>query len=163
MSIPQIARATNLAISTVRTRLLESGVQLRSRAEGVRLRSDDIATVQRGTRRKPTSEETRQKIREAALRRGERDAAGSRITTSGYVEFTRGIHKGRSVHVVVMEERIGRRLLPDECVHHVDGDRSNNDPNSLALMTRAGHTRLHRLQDEMSGRTRERSEDGRWN
>jgi hypothetical protein len=50
-------------------------------------------------------------------------------------------------HVRLMELEIGRRLHPDEVVHHRDRNRQNNDMSNLQLMTRAGHTRLHRLED----------------
>jgi hypothetical protein len=162
MSLSQIAKATGMCLSTLRGRLLDAGVKLRCPADGMRLRLPDIARVQRGVRRGPMTEEARQRVREAAIRRGERDAVGTRITTSGYVEFTRGLNKGRLVHVVEMEERLGRRLLPDECAHHIDRNRSNNHPDNLALVTRSGHTRLHRYEDELSGATRERADDGRW-
>ncbi len=51
-------------------------------------------------------------------------------------------------HRLVMERKLGRRLLPDEVVHHIDDDRANNDPDNLELfssngdhlrVTRAGH------------------------
>jgi hypothetical protein len=36
-------------------------------------------------------------------------------------------------HRIVMEERLGRPLLPSEVVHHIDGDRQNNAPENLGL------------------------------
>lgn len=50
-------------------------------------------------------------------------------------------------HVHVMEEHIGRRLNPDECVHHKDRNRGNNDIDNLQLMTRSDHTALHQKED----------------
>lgn len=46
-------------------------------------------------------------------------------------------------HIAVAEERIGRRLRKDECVHHLDFDRSNNHPNNLLVMLKSEHRRLH--------------------
>jgi hypothetical protein len=61
-----------------------------------------------------------------------------------------------------MEQRLGRRLLLDELVHHIDGDRLNNDDSNLELLTRSSHSRLHRLQEIMSGKYRERDVYGRF-
>lgn len=36
-------------------------------------------------------------------------------------------------HKIVMEQQIGRYLRDDESVHHIDGDRANNDPANLQL------------------------------
>lgn len=46
-------------------------------------------------------------------------------------------------HVVVMERHIGRRLLPNEDVHHLNGNKQDNRIENLALMTKAEHSRLH--------------------
>jgi hypothetical protein len=46
-----------------------------------------------------------------------------------------------------MEARILHRTLEKgEEVHHIDGDRRNNDPENLLLMTQEGHYRLHKHQ-----------------
>ena len=51
--------------------------------------------------------------------------------------------KGRHMHRVVAEEILGRKLLPHEIVHHRDGDKWNNDPSNLLVMTQAEHARIH--------------------
>ena len=43
-----------------------------------------------------------------------------------------------------MELHIGRRLHPGECVHHIDGNRLNNDLANLQLMDHGEHSSLHR-------------------
>jgi DNA-binding XRE family transcriptional regulator len=45
----------------------------------------------------------------------------------------------------LMQKRLGRPFLDDEVVHHVDGDRSNNDEHNLSIMTRRAHARERKL------------------
>ena len=48
------------------------------------------------------------------------------------------------VHVLVAEEKLGRYLLPDEVVHHIDEDKLNNRPdNIMVFATKADHTSFH--------------------
>lgn len=49
----------------------------------------------------------------------------------------------RLEHRVIMEIHIGRTLRIDEIVHHIDGDRSNNDPSNLKVMSQSEHIRHH--------------------
>ncbi len=47
-------------------------------------------------------------------------------------------------HILVAEKKIGRELYPQEVVHHIDRNRSNNDPdNLLVFATKADHTSFH--------------------
>ncbi len=159
LSIPQIAAAIGDPKSRVRTALLNAGVALRSRKDGVRLRRDDLSSQRRGRKRGPHSEATRRRMSEQRHAWAEANAAGISVR-SGYAEHTRGEHKGRLVHDVIMEARIGRRMRADEIVHHIDGDRLNNNENNLALMTRSAHSRLHRREDQLSGNIRGRKANG---
>lgn len=51
-------------------------------------------------------------------------------------------------HHYVMCESIGRPLDSDECVHHVDRDRSNNNISNLLLLTNSEHMLLHAKEDK---------------
>lgn len=69
---------------------------------------------------------------------------------NGYIcKYVRGYNKKGNVkmHRAVMEEHLGRRLSPDEVVHHIDGDKTNNDISNLAVMSREEHSSLHRKQE----------------
>ncbi len=45
---------------------------------------------------------------------------------------------------VVMEQKLGRKLLPGEIVHHIDCNHENNDPQNLVLLGNVGiHTKVH--------------------
>ena len=52
---------------------------------------------------------------------------------------------------LVMEEKLGRRLLPVEVVHHCDGDKTNDAPDNLMLFAScAEHTRYHAMVPRLS-------------
>ncbi|MEN6293902.1 MAG: HNH endonuclease, partial [Methanobacterium sp.] len=53
-------------------------------------------------------------------------------------------------HHYVMYNEIKRPLNVDECVHHIDRDRTNNNLNNLILMTHSEHTKLHAVEDRNS-------------
>lgn len=69
---------------------------------------------------------------EAAPRKAAKGAALWTPTRDGYMRrsFNGEI---QLQHRCVMEERLGRRLWPDETVHHKNGDRSDNRIDNLEL------------------------------
>lgn len=50
---------------------------------------------------------------------------------------------GRHTHRIIAEQKIGRSLKPGEIVHHIDGNKRNNNPDNLVVMTQSEHCRLH--------------------
>lgn len=163
LSIPEVSEKTGIAKSTLRFRFKKAGI-LRSRADAVRAAADKgkLGAGLRGKKRVFT-EEWKENISKGKLAHGREHSESTRLTSTGYMEFTRGDHKGRLVHCVVMERRLGRRLYRDECVHHIDGNKVNNSENNLALLTTSAHARLHRREEELSGIKKERNENGTWN
>ena len=82
--------------------------------------------------------ETRAKLRRAHLGTGNGSSYAKRY--------------GRHEHRVVAEELLGRPLLPGEVVHHIDGNRRNNAPENLIVLTsQAEHARLHMTQAKQGG------------
>jgi hypothetical protein len=50
---------------------------------------------------------------------------------------------GRHEHRVVAEQMLGRPLKRNEIVHHIDGNKHNNDPSNLQVMTQSEHMKAH--------------------
>lgn len=52
-------------------------------------------------------------------------------------------------HVKIMQDHLGRRLTSDEVVHHIDGDKSNNDISNLDLCTKKEHNLCHATSEKI--------------
>lgn len=52
-------------------------------------------------------------------------------------------------HRRIAELKIGRKLRKGEIVHHIDGNKLNNNPDNLVVLSRADHGRIHQLTDAM--------------
>jgi hypothetical protein len=53
-------------------------------------------------------------------------------------------HGYMPVHVIVAEKAIGRLLLHNEVAHHINGDKLDNRPENIAVITRAEHVIHHK-------------------
>jgi hypothetical protein len=51
-------------------------------------------------------------------------------------------------HRLAMEEKLGRFLLPEESIHHIDRNTMNNVPENLALFTKENFHRKHHIKTQ---------------
>ena len=51
----------------------------------------------------------------------------------------------RDEHRVLMEQHLGRKLTRNEVVHHVNGNKRDNDIENLEVMPLSDHSRMHQL------------------
>lgn len=72
------------------------------------------------------------------------------LNDQGYVRVNLGtgrLARGRVLeHRYVMEQQLGRELLPDETVHHVNGQKTDNRPENLELWV-SKHPKGQRVED----------------
>lgn len=68
---------------------------------------------------------------------------GGGITTKGY-RCIRINGKQILEHRYVVTQALGRKLLPYEVVHHINGEKLDNRIENLQLMTVEEHNNLHR-------------------
>ena len=62
----------------------------------------------------------------------------------------------KDLHRVIAEKMIGRPLLFNEVVHHIDGDKLNNRQENLEIMSRSDHSRMHMTGNIRSAETKEK-------
>lgn len=62
----------------------------------------------------------------------------------------------RDEHRLVMEAHIGRSLRSDEHIHHIDGNKRNNDISNLKILSKEDHTRHHMIGNVPSDKTKQK-------
>jgi predicted DNA-binding protein len=157
-SIWEAAKSIGVSGQTVQRILNKAGIE-----RGLKRFSEDDADILRRDYAKfradrrlcdlaETLGRTRQFICRKAKELGITDISGSykpvieSVDSMGYVSL-RGYKQVNSKHIhrAVAEEKMGRKLLPGEVVHHIDGDKTNNSPENLQVMSNSDHVKLHGL------------------
>lgn len=55
------------------------------------------------------------------------------------------IYRTKRIHRLIAEQKLGRPLKKGEVVHHIDGDKTNNDPSNLMIFaSQAEHMKYHK-------------------
>lgn len=68
-----------------------------------------------------------------------------RVNKSGYQQFKDPRTGGWTlVHRRVAEKLVGGKIYPGREVHHIDGDKSNNRPSNLRIVSPEEHRQIHR-------------------
>lgn len=67
-----------------------------------------------------------------------------RLSNSGYQQFKdKATGKWVYTHRRVAEKMVGGKIYSGREVHHIDGDKINNRPSNLILLSKVDHLRAH--------------------
>lgn len=71
---------------------------------------------------------------------------------NGYKVIHIGRGEGIKEHRLIMEQQLGRKLLPNEIVHHRNGIKDDNRPENLMVLSASEHHSRHRRAEKLLGR-----------
>lgn len=144
----EVANRMGIAVGTVFNTIKRNGIPVREPGQGFKGKTHSAEArekIGKAHRGKIVSTESRMKMSQASRIGG----IGHKKMHDGYIAVYFPDHphstKGGYVmeHDLVMSALIGRWLRSDECVHHINEDKTDNRKENLQLMTKSEHMRYH--------------------
>lgn len=145
----KVAKELGVAIGTVYNHLKRYGIETRAQNltfSGHHHTEETRAKISAVHKGKVVSAETRKKISEVKTNGG---IGHKKLRSDGYIAIYFPDHPCSTKegyimeHILVMEARIGRHLKENECVHHINENKTDNRKENLLLMTNSEHMAYH--------------------
>lgn len=76
---------------------------------------------------------------------------GKRLNHNGYVEVRKPSHhraRGNGYvfeHILIAENKLGRKITKDEHVHHINEVKTDNRPGNLHVLSHSEHSKIHKI------------------
>lgn len=158
LGMERIAKLLNVGVRVIRTRLDKYSIPKRGFGHtgipprlGAKLSDETKRKIAIAHTGKRLSKEHRDNISKSSTDREYYLNNGyAFIRVDGHHRAIRGWRVKRAI--VVAEEKIGRRLLDNEVVHHINGIRDDDSPDNLIVMTNSKHSSIHCKDKWQSGK-----------
>jgi hypothetical protein len=95
------------------------------------------------------------------MARGKASTLGDEFTNQNGYTYRKTIDGWRPVHQLIAEEKLGRRLKPEERAVFKDGDRHNLDPSNIEVVTKYSKQSLQAKLTRIEEQIRELNEQAR--
>ena len=105
---------------------------------------EQLAIMRENGRKRIASTETREKHRKNMMGNRRSWNGGCFVEKNGYIMKYVGDGNYVAEHRLIAENVLGRPLKSNECVHHVNGDTTDNKHSNLVICSRSYHAWLER-------------------
>ena len=150
MSSTDISKKAGVSSVQVLRILRSNDIDVRSLSEGKMLSHSKPSTRMKlsiASSNRRLSDESKDKLRKRTGERNHNWKGGLTLSSQGYLQFTNskgnGEHSGKLLHVLIAEWTYNRKVKKGEHVHHIDGNKLNNDPHNIELISASEHAKLH--------------------
>lgn len=149
LSSEELAKKHGCSAVHILRMLKELGVESRSLSEAISIshaRPEVKQKMSLASMGRTLTEESKDKLRARVGSKNHNWRNGLTVT-GGYLQFTNsqanGEHRNRLLHAIICEYKYNRPLKNGEHVHHIDGNKMNNHPDNLIILSASDHAKLH--------------------
>lgn len=160
LSSADLALKYNCSSTHILRLLKANNVSIRCSSEALKLshsRESVKNKLSKSSLGRRLSEKSKNKLRLRVGSKNHNWRNGLTITKGGYLQFTdsscNGEHRNKLLHIIICEYKYNRKLIKGEHVHHIDGNKLNNNPNNLIILSASEHAKIH-TGDRQNGKRR---------
>ncbi len=156
MTMKEIAKERGVAVGSIYNWFRKYGIKPRPAHQVRQNRKEEFRAKLKGRpspmKGKHLSERQKEMLRQCHLGKFKRKTeygGHKKVRCDGYIAvYCPGAHGAtkegyKMEHILVAENMLGRYLMDDEVVHHINKNRQDNRPENLMVMTASEHMSLH--------------------